>query len=1008
MWEFDAYGGGAIYAQVFNAVAMLSGANAMDSLLRLAMVLGVCMAIVKAVFDFHIGQILKWFIFATVIYGVLWVPKVTVNVVDRLNPAAIYPQVANVPLGVGAAASMISQIGDRMISLTQTAFADPADLEYSSHGMIFGAKMFSKINSLRTANQLVAQNLMSYMRNCAFYDLQDGTITTQGLSTAPDLWDAVTANPNPARLAPYYNTDGTQVLKACTDDSDDVGTDMQNDSTNVQQLLYSSLSPNTPQANLATEESAVSNAVMTATGSSQDALTVIQNAVVRNSMNDSLKGYMGDGNGVLSATMADIQTQNTQKLLGVVGEEAVTNLKIVIELLFIGIFPVIFPLFLLPKIGLEMAKGYITGFFYLQLWGPMYVILHKIMMYQAINNGTSAIFQTSGQHVFNVLTMDPLAQANQDVCTLAGSMMLMIPVLAGLITKGAMSVGAQGEALLGNFRSGAEAASNEMTNGNWNLGNAQVATLSYDNITGHQHVTSPLEDNSRSSNVMGNGLTDVTWADGHHTYSMSGSSGPFSLQLGQNYGETLSTAAQQREELASNIQKADSVSRSETNSAMREVFNGTTDGSSTMSSFSHDDQKSLQDMKSQVWSQLDAAGYHTEDSKREYMNNLLGSNGQVGANGSLGLMEAGTGAAATVGGSLSKSSGHGGEQSHGSGENTQLQNSVMSTINNTAQRVQSDRALQQLDRTSANLSGRRDVNAATFANAKAVNDAYNLQMSIAHGLNSEKQDYMTSHVNLSSDATTAMVNYLRDEMRLPNGQVDEARFGRVLGMQNPEDIAEFNQMVQPFLSKLANGEADKIRSNVLAHQPQDTIQTPEALKSVESELHISQGPDGVGFVQSPAAAAAVSAGVSQATGGGHAPGHGHPGSNGHAEAPHDFTHLPGAIQMQTGTSSAVDTALAGETMDKVNITTAVLKEKEKLDKRVDLDPKITHETATTIDKMEKGQPFVMSVIKNSGPAGQAVEGAEEAIHWVDNQQQKHPDGHGASDSPEANDGARPK
>ncbi|WP_421020901.1 conjugal transfer protein TraG N-terminal domain-containing protein, partial [Klebsiella pneumoniae] len=58
-------------------------------------------------------------------------------------------------------------------------------------------------------------------------------------------------------------------------------------------------------------------------------------------------------------------------------------LNIVLTVVFFAMFPVIFPLFLMPQTGLTTLKGYAMGFFYLAAWGPLYVILHMICMTRA-------------------------------------------------------------------------------------------------------------------------------------------------------------------------------------------------------------------------------------------------------------------------------------------------------------------------------------------------------------------------------------------------------------------------------------------------------------------------------------------------------------------------------------------------------------------------------------------------------------------------------------------------
>ena len=55
-------------------------------------------------------------------------------------------------------------------------------------------------------------------------------------------------------------------------------------------------------------------------------------------------------------------------------------LNIVLTVVFYAMFPVLFPLFLMPETGVSTLRGYVTGFFYLAAWGPLYVVLHMIMM----------------------------------------------------------------------------------------------------------------------------------------------------------------------------------------------------------------------------------------------------------------------------------------------------------------------------------------------------------------------------------------------------------------------------------------------------------------------------------------------------------------------------------------------------------------------------------------------------------------------------------------------------
>lgn len=807
MWEFRSYGSGSLYHDIFNAVALMSGANAMDSLIRLVLVLGVVMAIVKAVTDFNIGAILRWYMFAVILYGILWVPKVTVQVEDRLNPAAVYPSVANVPLGVGVSASLVSQVGDRIIKLTETAFGDPADGAYSTHGMIFGAKMFSKIDALRPSDQRTALNMRAYFQDCALYDIEDNTVPIDALSRSADMWQTLIATANPARMGSYTNSDGSATLKVCTDFATAVDTDFKGDLPNVQKYLVASIDPDAAEAGMVAEEANVSNVASTAIGSSQDALTIVKQAVARNMLNDSLKGYMGDSTGVLGATMAELQTHNTQKLLGVIAEKAVVNLKIVIELLFIGIFPVIFPLFLLPKIGVEMVKGYLAGFVYLQLWGPMYVILHKVMMSNAYSHMAEATFGAGNTHVFNALTLDPASQANQDVCTLAGSMMLMIPVLAGLLTKGAMAVGAQGEALLGNFRSGAESASSSLTSGNWSLGNTAIDNHSWDNVNANQQVTSRYEDSSRQTIVGGDGVTLSRYSNGLSVANAAVSSGALDLARQEGYSQTLSRSSQSYLDDSQSLTNAVSVGRTRSKSVMDEVFRGWSDGTVNLSGMSSEEQAStgrvISDLQQLSRYYQTSQGMSKSEADAEATRAGVTAYAQAEAGGDVGFASAKAG----VKGEASKDASTTATQSKTNDRGFSLSQSLSTDISDTHNRVSTDAARSAYDRSHSTDHGARHVDTSSFSSLQSITDTATKLRATGTRLSEDASNVRNGSENVSGNEGTAFFNWMIQDKGLT---VADAR--RLWVGANAQDLQQGMALAQEYNGLQADNLATKYLS----------------------------------------------------------------------------------------------------------------------------------------------------------------------------------------------------
>ena len=57
-------------------------------------------------------------------------------------------------------------------------------------------------------------------------------------------------------------------------------------------------------------------------------------------------------------------------------------LRIVFECLYVGAFPMAVLLMLTPA-GAAIFRSYVTGLIWLQSWGPLYAVLHRISMGEA-------------------------------------------------------------------------------------------------------------------------------------------------------------------------------------------------------------------------------------------------------------------------------------------------------------------------------------------------------------------------------------------------------------------------------------------------------------------------------------------------------------------------------------------------------------------------------------------------------------------------------------------------
>ena len=198
MYELFTLGGGTYLVDLLNAVAAITSGGAYITLAQLAGVGGLAWVLFRTAFGGSWKDNAKWIGLFVAVWGAMIVPKATVRVVDRLDPALAPAVVANVPIGLALFASLTSQVGDGLTRLTEQAFALPNDLAYRRHGLIFGSRLAAKATRLEVTDAVFARNLRSYARQCVFHALLLGHVTADDLRESTDLWRLVTATGTPS------------------------------------------------------------------------------------------------------------------------------------------------------------------------------------------------------------------------------------------------------------------------------------------------------------------------------------------------------------------------------------------------------------------------------------------------------------------------------------------------------------------------------------------------------------------------------------------------------------------------------------------------------------------------------------------------------------------------------------------------------------------------------------------------------------------------------------------
>ncbi|MDP3674675.1 MAG: conjugal transfer protein TraG N-terminal domain-containing protein [Novosphingobium sp.] len=656
MLELFTIGGGEQIVNVMNAVAAWTGGGGYKSMIRVVMVMGLIYTLLIVAFSLDWRAWFNWFLQSTLIYLCLMVPTVTLKVTDRINPSLAPSVVANVPLGLGVIASFTSQIGDYLTREAETVFVMPAQLAYSNNGIVYGSKLLEATRQIRITDPEFAANINEHMKRCVFYDVLLGAKSMEGLAGSADLWSDLGLG-SPARAQPFITRTGTgpgstttTAIVTCRDAyaalTPQWTTFINGFQPRWAKSLYPNLSNAVAQAKLAADLPVTYNAF---TANASNALAIMRQSLAINAFmqaRDDMSG--GTGSAAIdsfAATRADLQTRNTYSAIAQGAMKWVPILNIVLTVVFYAMFPVIFPLFLLPKTGVGALRGYLTGFFYLAAWGPLYVVLHMILMSKGLSAGLAVA--NGGATLGNFAGIGAI---NDETATLAGYMIATIPFLAAGMARGAMAISSHATSFLAPSQNAAEAAALEATTGNYAYGNASLANSTINTQSRDQWSTQPSFSSGAPAFAFrqSNGTISTMQGDGSVTTNQQSAISSFEWKPSftrSNLGEMRETVGEFQNQASQHREMA-SESFSAANTLGSQIFNTaqTSRGSETTTGQQMQDALSQSQNLTRSWSDrlVNEYGFDRraadELSRYSYAqgNGNLGLGSKVGA-GSLGI-----------------------------------------------------------------------------------------------------------------------------------------------------------------------------------------------------------------------------------------------------------------------------------------------------------------------------------------------------------------------------------
>ena len=518
MYELFTLGGGPYLVDLLNAVAAITSGGAYVTLAQLAGVAGVAWVVFRTAFGGSWRDNAKWILLFVTVWGAMIVPKATVRVVDRLDPALAPAVVANVPIGLALFASVTSQVGDGLTRLTEQAFTLPNDLQYRRHGLIFGARLAATATRLEVTDAVFARNLRNFTRQCVFHALLLGHISADDLRESTDVWRLVTAGGSPSAGAsparmfefatrqPAGATGATPVDKqivTCRDGAGRLNAAWAAEIARAGTLFGQRIFPDARTQALARAEllAALPAAHDFLIGASRSAAEILRQQMVLNAVHDAGEQWAAEaGNAAALQTYtearAEAQTAAAYRAIGRQAETWVPLLRIVFECLYVGAFPLAVLLMLTPA-GMTIFRSYVTGLIWLQSWGPLYAILHRISMGEAAERMQAAALMPNGEVGISLVAQAGIRAVASDVAVMSGYLSMSVPFLAAALAYGLSKATVLATSVLAVGQDAATSAAHEGTTGNLSLANTQWDTHRFASQEGRQLRTSMHVDTDR-------------------------------------------------------------------------------------------------------------------------------------------------------------------------------------------------------------------------------------------------------------------------------------------------------------------------------------------------------------------------------------------------------------------------------------------------------------------------------------------------------------------------------
>ena len=487
--EYVAFWSGDQVAELFEAAAALMNTSDFQSLLQTSALIGFLLMMVGAAIHYRLKDLSVWAGVILFCAFALLIPKVPVTVSDP--KAGTVRVVDRVPLGLAFPACAANSVSVWAAESFETALGALDAERFTLFGAAFPQRAVEALYAAGPVDPAVREKLRAFVESCVATEILTDEGKMTALTKAPSLSDLLLSGTwvNPARRV-FLNGN----LYSCKAAAGVVKEALETDLEKVEEKLLLQLS--------GTSDAMMQEAVRKATaeseaiflGTSKSLRESLRHAVLLNALPEGLGDFAKRSAAPVAAAaeiakaQGNLATEINYRASAELAEAALPKLRSLLEMLVIGVFPVMIVLALALGIGATaMLRFYVVLLVWLALWAPIASVVNFLSLADA--DPVSALVKLYGGVTLEAA--DVIRKAGTTSEAMAGTLMMLVPVISFAIAKVSDNgAAAWAGSVLAPAQSAANAQGASLSAGNISVGNASVGNTSMNNTSANTHDTS--------------------------------------------------------------------------------------------------------------------------------------------------------------------------------------------------------------------------------------------------------------------------------------------------------------------------------------------------------------------------------------------------------------------------------------------------------------------------------------------------------------------------------------